>query len=609
MSKIRRYTLGAAVLLLIVCVATTATVMGGPGGGDITVTGTQAGQTELSIGAVEGCLRFNIADMTDLGSNNYRIYAGMSRVEPNDDDGVYGLPSIAAIKADPDVIPWTEWSYWFNYQDGYFWEGGCATEPGRVQVSLDTLLTALKNNGVTPIVTLRNVDNFDGPAWAMALNPPNSTDDWNEWWEFVFAWVYYANVINSYDVHDWQVHNEPDNDSQGWDGTLADYITFTQYTADAIQYVYDTYLPGETFRLHAPVSTHCNEWITESLIQNDDVLDVVDWHRYGPPEDEAETIQGWIDQYDSDSVHELVNLSEWGTYRESYDTHSNAMHFGQGLVSHSVQVSKVDISSIFSLYNWSGFDGVILPDGTRTETFYSMRLIIRGLQGGRDAYQMTENYTGLTTAVANGKAADGTLYVVIVNRSPQNKSIHLDVSAHATSGTITVREYSASVKDEEVSPLTLSSGVVDFSLAKGTIWLLAIPTGGTPPPTDTPEPQPTDTPEPQPTDTPGSGGTMHVGDITMSCGSQAVFHWATATVTILDAGDQPVGTATVYGSFSGTSSSSVSDDTAGDGTVTFDADKVKNGGTWTFTVDDVVKSGWTYDSGANVETSDSITCP
>jgi hypothetical protein len=102
---------------------------------------------------------------------------------------------------------------------------------------------------------------------------------------------------------------------------------------------------------------------------------------------------------------------------------------------------------------------------------------------------------------------------------------------------------------------------------------------------------------------------MHVGDITMGCASQAVFHWATATVTILDAADQPVDVATVYGTFSGASSSSVSGDTAGDGTVSFDADKVKNGGTWTFTVDDVVKSGWTYDAGANVETSDSITCP
>jgi hypothetical protein len=368
MSTTKRYLLGVIVGLLVVCLATTM-ASAGPGPAHITVTGTAVGQTELSIGGVEGCLRFAANDMLDLGITNYRIYAGMSRVEPNDDDGVYGSPTIAQIKADPNIIPWTEWDYWFNYQDGYFWEGGCAAHPDRAQISLKDILTALKNNGITPIVTLRNVDNYDGPAWAMQLNPPDTTEDWNEWWEFVFAWVYWANVRNNLEVHDWQVHNEPDNTSQGWDGTLADYITFTQYTADAIQYVYDTYLPGKSFKLYAPVSTHCNEWITESLIQNDAILDVVDWHRYGPPEDEAETIQGYIDQYDSDGVHELLSLSEWGTYKDSYDSLSNAMHYTQGLISHSRPESKVDISSIFSLYDWGGFAGLIDSQGSRTEMY------------------------------------------------------------------------------------------------------------------------------------------------------------------------------------------------------------------------------------------------
>jgi hypothetical protein len=130
--------------------------------------------------------------------------------------------------------------------------------------------------------------------------------------------------------------------------------------------------------------------------------------------------------------------------------------------------------------------------------------------------------------------------------------------------------------------------------------------GGAPPPTETPG-GPTDTPVP-PTDTPEPQA-MHVGDIAMSCSQQAVFHRAVATVTILDASDQPVDTATVYGSFTGATSDSVSGDTGGDGTVALESSKIKNGGTWTFTVDDVVKSGWTYDEGANVETSDSITCP
>ena len=57
------------------------------------------GTTESTIGANEGCARFNVSDLTDAGFTNYRIYAGMSRVEPQDDDGVFGSPSIAQIQA------------------------------------------------------------------------------------------------------------------------------------------------------------------------------------------------------------------------------------------------------------------------------------------------------------------------------------------------------------------------------------------------------------------------------------------------------------------------------------------------------------------------------
>jgi hypothetical protein len=122
----------------------------------------------------------------------------------------------------------------------------------------------------------------------------------------------------------------------------------------------------------------------------------------------------------------------------------------------------------------------------------------------------------------------------------------------------------------------------------------------TPGPTDTPAP-PTDTPMPQ---------YMHVGDIAMSSQSLPGNRYkAVATVTILDAGDQPVGTATVYGEFTGATTDSVDGDTAGDGTVTLESSNKKNGGTWTFCVTDVAKSGWTYDDTANVETCDQITCP
>jgi hypothetical protein len=115
-------------------------------------------------------------------------------------------------------------------------------------------------------------------------------------------------------------------------------------------------------------------------------------------------------------------------------------------------------------------------------------------------------------------------------------------------------------------------------------------------------------PTPTATATPG-GGVMHVGDIIMSYQRAGRNYKAKATVPILDASSAPVEGATVSGIFSGATSDSVSGVTAADGQVTLTSSNKKDGGSWTFCVDDVVKSGWTYDADANFETCDSITAP
>jgi hypothetical protein len=55
----------------------------------ISVSGTQWGTSMCYIGATEGNARFDIEDLRDAGINTYRIYGGMSRWEPQDDDGVF----------------------------------------------------------------------------------------------------------------------------------------------------------------------------------------------------------------------------------------------------------------------------------------------------------------------------------------------------------------------------------------------------------------------------------------------------------------------------------------------------------------------------------------
>src|SRR5438874_892836 len=72
----------------------------------ISVSGTQWGVSTAYIGATEGNVRFNTADMSDLGINTYRIYGGMSRWEWQDPYSPYGTPTIDQIKANPSVINW-----------------------------------------------------------------------------------------------------------------------------------------------------------------------------------------------------------------------------------------------------------------------------------------------------------------------------------------------------------------------------------------------------------------------------------------------------------------------------------------------------------------------
>lgn len=108
--------------------------------------------------------------------------------------------------------------------------------------------------------------------------------------------------------------------------------------------------------------------------------------------------------------------------------------------------------------------------------------------------------------------------------------------------------------------------------------------------------------------------TMHVASIDMSTASRTAgpntFVKAIANVTIVDANGVPVEGATVYGHWEGATTDSDSGITDANGQVLLESDQVKNpssGTTFTFVVDDVVKEGWTYDSSANAETSDSIT--
>jgi len=108
----------------------------------------------------------------------------------------------------------------------------------------------------------------------------------------------------------------------------------------------------------------------------------------------------------------------------------------------------------------------------------------------------------------------------------------------------------------------------------------------------------------------GGGTPIFVYDIAMSGDQRGRNRSATAVVTIHDTDGNSVEGATVYGTWSGDYSASVSDSTNADGQVSFTSGRVKKANaTFTFTVNDVVKSGYIYDPVLNNETSDTIVVP
>lgn len=426
---------------------------------NVTISNTIIGQSPTSIGAVEACTRFNIADLLDWGAKNYRIYADMARFEPVDDDGVYGSPTIAQIKANPNIIPFAAWDAQFDRTDAYFFEPGCSP----LGTSNKTILTTLKANGIRPILGVRNVDNKGTPTW-MSSNP-QTTADWNEWWEYVFGLVYTINVRYNLDINDWQVHNQPDNTQQGWSGTQADYMIFTQQTYDAIKYVYDTYLPGKTFRLYAPVSTHADSWVTQTLITNDAIVDVIDWHRYGPPADQAMIVHDMIATNNSDGVLEQLHISEWGSLM---NYNGAGRGYADWLLSMSLPASKVDFSSIFSMYDWGSTTcclGIVRADGTKTATFYALRMVIRATQSEKNVYQINTSVT--KSMLATKDPVTGKLYYTIINDGAQPISITLDVGAHLTTGTATIYQHDdVTFFDTQTGTASITNGRVSFTVPK-----------------------------------------------------------------------------------------------------------------------------------------------
>jgi endoglucanase len=101
---------------------------------------------------------------------------------------------------------------------------------------------------------------------------------------------------------------------------------------------------------------------------------------------------------------------------------------------------------------------------------------------------------------------------------------------------------------------------------------------------------------------------MHVAGISMSLSGSSYIR-ASAVITVVDASGTLVSSARVYGHWSVATTDSDSATTNSSGRATVYSNSLyrpASGKTYVFTVDRITRSGWTYNSAANIRTSNSI---
>ncbi len=436
------------------------------------------GLTTQYIGAVEGNINFDPADLVDLGINTYRIYGGMSRWEAEDDDGIYGYPTIDQIKADPNAINWAWWDramttppqgsdYWWSGRTGEIWQGNART-----------LFSQLQQANIHPVLTIRNVGgNVDGdwnPSWALQLNPPRTSADWNEWWEHVFATVYWLNVRNDYGVDEFEIHNEPDVRVHGWGGTFADYVELVQVAKAAIDHVYRTYLPERTYHIHAPIAAYQN-WVYGAISQMPNSFDSMNFHIYNSDvSGDIATIRRAMNQASLERLP--IWVGEWGTYQESYNDRSMALTVLKNLMRMAQPgESYVYGNHLFSLYSWGnqgGFPGLIHQGGDRQLSYYAMRMGIRALQGGKEVLPIVPTSESV---MATATKDDRNVNVLLVNDRPSDAEIDIDLSAVQQSGEVKLWQLRADVMDQPIPPTLLDRGSIHLRLPMHSAMMAQVP--------------------------------------------------------------------------------------------------------------------------------------
>ncbi len=395
----------------------------------------------------------------------------MSRWEYQDDSSTYGSPTIAQIKANPNVINWNRWdTVMTNPPDGsdYWWE-----TPPNWKGNARTLFSNLKAANMRVILVLCNRDDQNRPSWSP--NPPKTSADWNVWWEHVFATICWLDVRNNYNVTDFEILNEPNIPHQGWapQANEAEYFTLAKYTYDAISYVFHTFLPDSSYHVYAP-TTSGGTWPKDALRAIPQYFDSMDFHAYGNFRAPVEEIHTWMKE--AGYTKEPLWVSEWGSYQGEYDSETFGIELINRLIYGSYPGNDYVYGSIvFAMYDFSkNPTGLIDYNGNRRKDYYAVRMGIRALQGCRSTYQSTSSNKDLIAITTVDKHQN--IYLLVTNQDSKNTyKAHINLSTMISNATGIMWQFDSSHLDTVIGKPSIKNGNVSLVIPASGAILVKFP--------------------------------------------------------------------------------------------------------------------------------------
>lgn len=463
----------------------------------VKVKGTSSGLSTKYIGAngteLEYSRDFKINDVKALGITTYRLWSGMEKLEPVDDDGVYGSPSIAQMKQSGSRVNLVNWSAF----------------DARMKDHGDILKQLHTVPGMQPMMILRN-SGWWGNFWVPKMNvtgssctapngsnivwPKFTQDDWNEWWQHVFAVVYWVNVRNgnSMRVDHWGVHNEPNHaPQQGWCGTKAQYLEFVKYTNDAIDFVYKTYLNNRPRSVIGGTTSGRKGWqdwirplLKNSTGYQPSMFNALAVNAFGAGMGKrvATTRNLTLASGTASYVRNYpIWVTEMGGYKATPYANIRTVvdHLVNSLIAGSTPgKTRAEGAVMYRLFDGTHgvrTNGLVKSDGTRRPGFYAFRLAVMALNGGKQVFPT--QFSNSSVKAITTRESSSSYNLLMTNKSSKTTfPVRADVAELLKSGKAELYLFSGSRSGSQslqpFSSFNFSNGRLQFNLPPRSVVLV-----------------------------------------------------------------------------------------------------------------------------------------